>query len=330
MALRASVIVPAYCAERTLLATLAAFERQTLPREAFEVIVVDDGSPDNTAEVARRAGARTIVQARAGAAAARNRGARAATGDVLVFTDADCEPAPDFLERLLAPLDADPGLAATKGAYLTRQRELVARFVQLEYEERYARTARVQARAGGIDFVDTYAAAFRREVFFEAGGFDERLPVDEDQEFSFRLAAMGRRMRFVPEARVWHLHAATLAAYARKKRRIGYWKAAVLRRHPSKAVSDSHTPQSLKLQLALVPLPPLFLLAALPFVARALLRGDWAVAAAAPFLLWVRAAALALGLAQGWLAGVRLPPAEAPRARGAGAAAATATPEAAP
>ncbi|MBI2467113.1 MAG: glycosyltransferase [Candidatus Rokubacteria bacterium] len=211
------------------------------------------------------------------------------------------------MERLVAPLLADAAAAGAKGAYLSRQPELVARFVQLEYEERYARMARWQAAVGGIDFVDTYAAAFRRVEFLAAGGFEESLRIDSDQEFSFRLAAAGRRLVFTPAARVVHQgHAASLAAYARKKYAIGYWKAAVLRRHPTKALRDSHTPQLLKPQLALAPLPPLFLLPTLPFVVRALPR-DLAVALAAPVLLWVRALALGLGLAVGFVRGARLP-----------------------
>jgi cellulose synthase/poly-beta-1,6-N-acetylglucosamine synthase-like glycosyltransferase len=302
-----SVIVPAYCAERTLPALFDALDRQSLPRADFEVIVVDDGSPDKTAAIAERRGAKVIRQARAGPAAARNRGAREAAGELLVFTDADCAPAPDFLERLTAPF-SNSAVAATKGAYLSNQKELVARFVQLEYEEKYDRMARAQARSGGIDFVDTYAAAFRRADFFEAGGFDEGFPDAsvEDQELSFRLAARGKNMRFVPEARVWHLHAASLCAYARKKRKIGFWKVALLRRHPEKAVRDSHTPQSLKLQMALLLLPPIFLFATIPFFLRAF-RRDLAVALAAPFLLYVRAAALGWGLVTGAMRGAKLP-----------------------
>src|SRR4051794_40851687 len=122
----ASVIIPAYRATRTLPATLAALDRQTLPRARFEVIVVDDGSPDETGALAERAGARVLRQPNSGPAAARNRGAREAAGPILVFTDSDCEPEPDFLERLLGPF-ADPRVAATKGAYFSRQHEVVAR-----------------------------------------------------------------------------------------------------------------------------------------------------------------------------------------------------------
>jgi hypothetical protein len=151
-----SVIVPAYNAEATLGDCLAALQ--------------------------------LIRQPNAGPAAARNRGVQAARGEILLFTDADCAPTPDWIERLTEPFRA-PEVAGAKGVYRTRQRELVARFVQLEYEDKYAR----MSRQDRIDFVDTYSAAYRRDVFLANGGFDALFPAAsvEDQEFSFRLARKG-------------------------------------------------------------------------------------------------------------------------------------------
>ena len=330
---RIAVIVPAYQAEGCVVRAVEALLDQTLGRDAYEVVVVDDGSSDRTAEVAGAAGARVLRQANAGAAAARNHGVRETTADVLVFTDADCEPARDFLERLIAPLD-DAAVDGAKGTYLTRQTEVVARLVQLEYESRYAVTRRAEARDGKIDFVETYASAFRRGVFERAGGFDDRIRMVEDQEFSFRAAAHGATMRFVPEARVHHLHASTWWRYARKKAGIGYWKVVVLRLYPERAVRDSHTPQTLKLEVALAglfwaalvaaapfagwtglrwawlaPLAPLAALLALaaPFVARAARRGA-VLAAWAPLFVLVRDTALGLGFFWGALRAPRLTP----------------------
>ena len=104
-----------------------------------------------------------------------------------------------------------------------------------------------------IDFVDTYSAAYRRDIFLANGGFDSTFPTAsvEDQEFSFRLAEKGYRLVFVPAAKVFHRHNHTLSAYIRRKFLIGYWKVLVTRRHPGRAVRDSHTPQALKLQMGL-------------------------------------------------------------------------------
>jgi cellulose synthase/poly-beta-1,6-N-acetylglucosamine synthase-like glycosyltransferase len=180
-----------------------------------------------------------------GPAAARNAGLNAARGEVVVFTDSDCEPTSGFVAALTAPL-RDASIAATRGAYESTQRALVARFVQLEYESRYRHTA----AASNVDFIDTYAACYRRVDLIRLGGFDPRFRVCEDQELSFRLAEAGLNMRFVPDARTYHQHAETLWEYVLKKFRIARWKAAVLRKHPRRAIHDSHTPQTLKLQIA--------------------------------------------------------------------------------
>ncbi len=316
---RFSVIVPAYNAAETIGACLEALSRQTVPPDAYEVIVVDDGSTDGTAEIARKHGVRVISQPNAGPAAARNRGAEAARGEILLFTDADCEPTPGWIAAFARAFDANPDAAGAKGTYLSRQREIVARFTQMEYEERYAR----MEGKPRIDFVDTYSAAYRRDVFLESGGFDATFPTAsvEDQELSFRMARAGHRMIYVPEARVYHIHNRTVGAYWRRKFYIGYWKALVTRRFPERLVSDSHTPQVLKLQMGLVgtgailtPLLPFsgkarklwagvmlaFLATTFPFVKRAAKR-DRAVALAAPGFLVVRALALTAGFLSGML-----------------------------
>lgn len=244
---RVSIIIPARNAAGTIEACLSAVLSQNLPAESREVIVVDDGSTDETLSRVQSFPVRILTQARLGPAAARNRGALAANYPLLLFTDADCAPAPDWQIRLSAPFH-NPEVVAAKGTYRTRQTEPLARFVQLEYEEKYARLTRQST----IDFVDTYCAAYKRDVFLEAGGFDESFPSAsvEDQELSFRLASQKRRMVFAPDALVYHRHPTSVKAYARRKFFIGYWKVRVGRRHPSKMVSDAHTPPTLKLQVA--------------------------------------------------------------------------------
>ncbi|MGC8839137.1 MAG: glycosyltransferase [Anaerolineae bacterium] len=285
----ATVVVPAHNAAATLPDCLRALLHQTLPREAYEVLVVDDGSTDNTAEVARALGARVLRQPHRGAAAARNLGARHARGGLLCFTDADCRPAPDWLAELLAPFQADPGVAGVRGVYRSDQQEPVARLVQLEYEDRYRRTETFPQ----IDFVDTYSAAYRTDLFLARGGFDETFPGAsvEDQEFSFRLAERGHRLVFRPTAAVYHWHSSTWRAYARKKFRIGYWKVQVLWRHPRRMAGDTHTPPVVQAQVALAGLVVVGLALA-PFWPWSLaLAGGAAlalVASAVPFLRFVR------------------------------------------
>ena len=307
-----SVIVPVHNGSQTLPACLQALQSQSHPPD--EIIVVDDGSTDDTATVAARFGVTVLSQAKAGPAAARNYGARVARGDILLFTDADCAPAPNWIERMLAPF-ADPTVAGAKGEYRTRQPELIARFVQQEYQDRYDR----MVGQPQIDFVDTYSAAYRRQLFLAAGGFDPTFPTAsvEDQEFSFRLAEQGHRLVYVPGATVYHQHDRSLGEYVRRKYWIGYWKALVTRRYPAKLAHDSHTPQTLKAQMGLAILGgalllsggltrsqlamagaglawSLLLLSGLPFYAK-ILRRDAPVLTVAPALLFVRAWVLGWG-----------------------------------
>jgi glycosyltransferase involved in cell wall biosynthesis len=308
-----SVIVPAYNAAQTIEPCIQALQHQLCLTD-YEIIVVDDGSTDKTAELAEAAGATVLRLPHSRAAAARNAGIRAATGDILCFTDADCTPTLDWLVQMITPF-SDTAVMGCKGVYKTRQRGWVARFVQAEYEDKYD-LLRTQET---IDFIDTYSAAYRREVLLANGGFDERFSYVEDQELSFRLAAQGHKMVFQPTAIVFHRHSHTLWGYFRKKVMIGYWKAQVVRKFPQHLVKDSHTPQVMKVQIGLVGLmglgtavlpfmPPLqipllllflfFLLTTLPFIQKTWPK-DHTIALLSPFLLAVRALALGVGYVRG-------------------------------
>lgn len=259
--LKASVIVPVRNGSGTLARCLAALTAQTLSPASYEIIVVDDGSVDDSVAIAARFPVQLLQQPPSGPAVARNTGAKRAQGPVLLFTDADTEPAWDWIEQMLAPF-TNPNIMGAKGAYRTRQRELVARLVQVEYQSKYERMRRERT----IDFIDTYSAAYCRELFLANGGFDESFPSAsvEDQEFSFRIAKQGHRLVFVPDAVVYYQHRTSLAAYVRRKFWIGYWKIHLHWRHPDKAWKDSHTPATEKLQVALF-LGLLASLAAAPF-----------------------------------------------------------------
>ncbi len=326
--LRASVIVPVYNGAAVIERCLEALARQTVAPDSFEVIIVDDGSTDATVQRVEQWSAgqrlcrlRVLRQQHAGPAAARNRGAAVAAAPYLLFTDADCQPVSGWVEALLGGFAAPDAPAGLMGAYCSQQRSLAARFAQLEFEDRYRRMLRQPA----LDVVATYSAAFRRDVFLEAGGFDPGFPKanNEDVEFSYRLSQAGHTMRFVPAAQVSHPHDTSWLGYARTKMGRGYWRMVVYRRYPSKALKDSYTPQVLKLQIVLAPLALLgllgsllsrrpsplalaapFLLTTLPFT-RFAAQHDPLVAAASPWGLWLRSLAFAAGVLRGLLASAR-------------------------
>lgn len=312
-----SIIIPARDAASTLPVCLEALGMQSLT-EPHEIIVVDDGSKDDTAEIARRAGVICLTLPPSGPAAARNYGAQHARGEILLFTDADCVPTMTWAAEL-SSVFRDRAVAGAKGVYQTREHGLIPRFVQAEYASKYER----MARQPSIDFIDTYSAAYRRNVFLTNGGFDISFPAPsvEDQEFSFRLAKKGYKLVFVPTVVVYHRHDLTLREYAARKFWIGYWKAVLLRRHPEKVFSDSHTPPSQRWQIALLALAGMgamlgglspiffalsligliaFALSAIPFLVF-ISRYDRPVVFVAPPLLLTRTAMLGAGLVMGFL-----------------------------
>jgi cellulose synthase/poly-beta-1,6-N-acetylglucosamine synthase-like glycosyltransferase len=313
-----SIVVPAYNAAATMQECLRALNDQTWPRDRYEVIVVDDGSTDATNTIARQGADQVLRQANSGAAVARNAGIAQSHGAIVLFTDADCAPARDWIEKMLAPL-ASPEIAGSKGVYRTRQTNLVARFIQVEYEDRYDHTARKEY----VDFIDTYAAGYRRTALEHVGGFSMRFPnaSNEDQELSFRITEAGYRMKFSPGAVVYHHHPESWRRYALRKFKIGYWKALVIHLHPQRTWRDSHTPDDLKAQMILTAVSLLllvgsrwhrnlavaavlalllFVVTAFSFVIKAW-RRDRLVAAVCLPALYLRAWSLGLGLVAGKL-----------------------------
>ena len=164
-----SIIIPTFNGASRIGHCLNALLPQTIGRDV-EILVIDDGSTDNLAEVIPRfdrAAVRIITQMHAGPAAARNRGAAEAKGQIILFTDDDCVPMPDWLNAMTRPFE-DAAVVGVKGVYRTEQKSLVARFVQIEYEDRYRKMADLPR----IDFIDTYSAGFRRDNFLEMTGYD--------------------------------------------------------------------------------------------------------------------------------------------------------------
>lgn len=190
-ALTLTVVIPVHNAAECLRSCLADLARSTVPFR--ECIVVDDGSTDDSAEVARRFGVKVIsTNRRQGPAHARNLGAREATGDILLFLDADVGAHPDTLARILSAFQSDPTLDALIGSYddspdcqdfISQYRNLMHSFVH--------QTARTKACTFWSG-----CGAIRQEVFLDHAGFNEeyRRPAIEDIELGYRLQHAGRKL----------------------------------------------------------------------------------------------------------------------------------------
>jgi len=307
----ASVVVPALPGDAAARECLRALNGQTV-RGSLQLVLSLDGRGDSpAAELADL----VVEGPHGGPAVARNRGWRSAAGAIILFTDADCLPEPDWARRMMDALR--DGADAVKGVYSHGGDRIVQRLAQVEFEERYA----LLTRGDSIDIVDTYSAGYRREALERVGGFDEGFPVPdhEDVDLSYRLAETGFSMVFAPLARVEHSHPPTWGGYARLKFSRGRWRARVVRRFPSRVSGDGYTPLAMRAQILLAGMLPLSVAAALfaPAATAAAYAGLWAltalplslralrhdppVAPLVPAFCAVRAFALAGGLAAGAL-----------------------------
>jgi len=271
-----SIVIPARNEGKRIARCLEALRHQSLDSNKYEVIVVDDGSHDNTADVAVCHGARVVRQSGNGASAARNRGIDEARGEIILFTDADCIPDTHWIEKLSAPL-AQGDVQGAVGRVTSGQSHWVAAMIQVELNERYSRMGQHER----IDFVSSGNCGFRRPLLC-SNRFDESFRWAEDLELSFRLAKGGNRMVFVADALVEHAHPESLFAYLRRKFSYASYAPRIYRLYPNKIFSDSRTPSNLRLQILLVVLafasaPVVLLSAFFGFFSLACLAGAMAL-----------------------------------------------------
>jgi GT2 family glycosyltransferase len=210
-----SVVIPVRDGALTLPALLDALEVQTLARDRFEVVVVDNGSRDGSGALARERGARVVDEPRPNRARARNRGVDAATGPEIAFTDADCVPAPGWLAALSDCL-ARHELAA--GAVELVTGAPPSRWEQLERLWRFRQEAAV---AQG--WAATANLGVRRDAFLAVAGFDASYRhIGEDVDFCLRAQAAGYALAWCPQAVVRHRAEATAPAVLRRAVIHGY------------------------------------------------------------------------------------------------------------
>jgi GT2 family glycosyltransferase len=228
-----SVVVCAYNAADSIDDCLTSLDALTYPNA--EVIVVNDGSRDDTGAIARRHGNVKVIDVpNGGLSAARNIGLSAATGEIVAYTDADVRVDPDWLTYLVQPMLTSRVVGSGGPNIVPADDPFVAQCV-----------ARAPGGPTHVLFDDRIAEhvpgcnmAFRRDALLSIGGFNPvYLRAGDDVDICWRLQGKGLRIGFAPAALVWHHHRTTVKAYWRQQ--VGYgegetWLAA---HHPDKFVS---------------------------------------------------------------------------------------------
>ncbi len=208
-----SIIIPTYDRREQLASCLQSITALDYPPDRFEVIVVDDGSPQSLEEIvkpfAEAMDLKLLRQSNAGPAAARNRGAAAARGKLFVFTDDDCLPEQNWLKAYakqfsLTPLKLAGGQtlnAVPHNPFSSASQSVI------DSVYRYFNTN------GGPLFFATNNLAVPAATFRQLGGFNEQFRTSEDREFCDRWTQNGHEMIYAPEAVCQHRHLMNLKSF---------------------------------------------------------------------------------------------------------------------
>jgi GT2 family glycosyltransferase len=263
--LKLSVVIPTYNRSALLGRILSALRGQTLPPDRYEVILVDDGSTDGTAELgaelAKEGAVRFLQSGHRGVAAARNTGIQAAKGDIVVFTDDDCLVPADWLERLADGYARHHEVVGVGGRLIAPAEVLRSRAAARheDFIARHVYGAGDAEALGGFECPagGTNNMSYRREALLEVGGFDESFPPfvwGEDADLKLRLTRRGARLLYIPVV-VTHLRDYSLRSFLRQSYQRGKGEAHFRLKHHARRAWGTRVRRLLLAPLKLLAAP---------------------------------------------------------------------------
>jgi len=281
---RVSLVIPGRDCASTVGECLGALVPILEDGPLGEIIFVDDGSGDETAEIVGRYPVTLLRGEGHGAGAARNIGLKVAKYELIWFVDSDCVAEPDALDRLLPYMD-DPNVGGVGGTYANRvPHSLLGCLIHEEIVERHL------AMPETVNFLATFNVMYRKSVLDAIGGFDARFLKGQDAELAFRVMEQGYRLKFTRESRVAHFHETRWLNYLRIQRQQGFWRVWLHLTHRGHALGDSYSSAVDHVQ------PPLAMLSLAGLVCLLVPGWRWG-AAIAPALLVLAQVPMTLRLA---------------------------------
>ncbi len=214
-----SIIIPVRNRAEQITDCLASLTSLDYPAEKREIIVVDDASEDHTPDAVTRFPHVRLIRMRRHRQASfcRNRGAEAASGEILAFIDSDCLAAPTWLKEL-APAFRDPSMGALGGwvdaAY---EEKALDRYEKVKSSLQIGAHFKRTEDAERFFYVPACNFLVRRKAFLQAGGFAESLHVGEDVDLCWRLQDAGQTLEYRPMGRVLHKHRNRIAAFCARR-----------------------------------------------------------------------------------------------------------------
>jgi len=217
-----SVIVPVYNGIGSIQTLLNALSDQTYSSSCYEIIVVDDGSKDNTADFIKQIypEIKTLTQDNGGSYKARNTGVSSSKGVVLAFTDADCIPAPDWIEKGITALTS-------------HKVDIIAGGISMLFNNSNSAVEKYDANFGlnqeyyatTLGFGATANLFTYRKIFDDVSGFDDTLYSGGDQKFCNQAIACGARLKYSPDVLIQHPTRKSLKSLSKKTIRVAKGRA---------------------------------------------------------------------------------------------------------
>ncbi|MFH1776656.1 MAG: glycosyltransferase [Candidatus Omnitrophota bacterium] len=229
-----SVVVAAYNAAGTIAGVIECLLGQDYPKDKLEVIIVDDGSTDETARLVKEYPVKYIYQKNKGPAAARNLGWRSSTGEIVCFTDADCMAEKAWVSKLVSKYNSKR-IAGVGGSYdIMNSKNLLACCLHEEILERHLHMPEE------VNYLGAFNVSYRRSVLEEVNGFDQsfRIASGEDNELSYRIKKKGYSFIFDKNIKVSHYHPENLLKYLKRQFWHGFWRMKIYAKHPHMSKGD--------------------------------------------------------------------------------------------
>ena len=216
-----SIVIPAYNEGNNIFSCVNSLKAQNLPRNDYEIIVVDNNSTDNTLEILKNLGVIQTVEDEKGPAAAKNAGIPLAKGNIIAFIDGDCIATKDWLKNIASGFEkSDVGCVA--GGITAMEDDNLSPLERFLIKKGHLSQAQ-HIENSFLPFAATANAAYRKEVFDRIGLFDEGLLIGEDADLSWRMQLFtDYKLRYVPDAAVFHPYESKPKELFRQKRRHAY------------------------------------------------------------------------------------------------------------
>jgi glycosyltransferase involved in cell wall biosynthesis len=212
------------------------FETERNQSVKSEIIIVDDGSTDNTADIIKHYPVQYIYQNNSGPGVARNTGWQSAAGDIICFTDSDCVPETDWVKMLLEKYTSED-IGAAGGSYEIQNKESF--LAECIHEEIIQRHDKIPTET---NFLGSFNVSYRKSVLEKVGGFNGsfRTASGEDNDLAYRVKKAGYKLIFDKNIKVAHYHQSKLSKYLKEQYRHGYWRMMLYKKHPDMATGDSY------------------------------------------------------------------------------------------